>query len=167
MCSDIPASPRNRPASCLFADDVRGILWVGDSGGWVAGYELNPKSGAVLDPGSARIHCWQAHRVGSVTSMCVAPTGELWTGSSRGSVRVWHVADSENNHNGHGIGNAIAHLGVNSSSHIGDSESGGYLRARELRRTAGERPHGGSVIKMACSADGQVIWTASRSGLCL
>lgn len=158
---DIPASPRGRPASCLFADEVRGILWVGDHSGWVIGYEINPRPGSLLDPGNVRVHSWQAHRVGSVTSMCVSPTGELWTGSSRGSIRVWHFPDGDKS--AHGIGKILA-----SSVGLGVSgEEGGGLRARELRRTAGERPHNGSVIKIVSSADGQLIWTASRSGVCV
>ncbi len=32
---------------------------------------------------------WQAHRIGHVTAMCTTPWGELWTGSSRGIIRVW------------------------------------------------------------------------------
>lgn len=37
----------------------------------------------------------QAYGVGSLSSMCVTPAGELWTGSSRGNIRVWELAGRE------------------------------------------------------------------------
>lgn len=40
-------------------------------------------------------------------------------------------------------------------------------RCRELRKGYGERPHSGSVLALACPADGQVVWSASPKGLLL
>lgn len=36
---------------------------------------------------SHRLYQFQAQRVGYVTALLRAPTGELWTGSSRGNIR--------------------------------------------------------------------------------
>lgn len=40
-------------------------------------------------------------------------------------------------------------------------------RCRELRKGYGERPHSGAVLALACPADGQVVWSASKKGLLL
>lgn len=77
----------------------------------------------------------QAHRVGSVTSMCRTPWGDLWTGTSRGWIRVWEVAEPD-----------------------AFNDAGEYrLPMREVRRSGGARPHAGGVAHMVCPAGGQVI----------
>jgi len=38
------------------------------------------------------LNSWQAHRIGSVTVLITTPWGELWSGSSRGIIRVWRHA---------------------------------------------------------------------------
>lgn len=78
-------------------------------------------------------HAGQAHRVGTVTAICRTPWGELWTGSSRGSVRVWDIA------------------------HLLDAPSeAGELLMRELRRNGGQRPHADTVSHIICPPGGQV-----------
>ena len=37
------------------------------------------------------LYQWQAYGVGSLTALCVTPGGELWTGSSRGNIRIWEL----------------------------------------------------------------------------
>ena len=79
--------------------------------------------------------CWmlQAHRVGAITSLCRTPWGGLWTGTSRGWIRIWECSDP-------GAFN----------------DAGEYaLPMRELRRHGGARPHSGSVAHMICPAGGQ------------
>ena len=83
-----------------------------------------------------RFDIWmlQAHRVGAITSLCRTPWGNLWTGTSRGWIRIWDCADP-------GAFN----------------DAGEYaLPMRELRRHGGARPHIGSVSHMICPAGGQV-----------
>ena len=76
----------------------------------------------------------QAHRAGSVTSLCRTPWGDLWTGTSRGWIRIWECADA----------GAFA-------------DSAEYaLPMREIRRSGGARPHAGGVAHMVCPAGGQV-----------
>jgi len=89
----------------------------------------------VIDPGSGNtVRVLQAHRVGSITSVCRTPWGGVWTGTSRGSIRIWECADAE-----------------------AFSEAGDYaLPMREVRRSGGARPHNGSVGHMICPAGGQV-----------
>ena len=75
----------------------------------------------------------QAHRVGTITSLCRTPWGDLWTGTSRGWIRVWECSDPG-----------------------AFSETGEYvLLMRELRRHGGARPHAGGVSHMICPAGGQ------------
>ncbi len=166
------ASPRSRPTTCLLTDEARGILWVGDKDGWVAGYDITGKPGNILDPETSRLYSWQAHRVGTVAGMCLSSTGELWTGSSRGTIRVWRLHGLHYNHNHSSssssrkkkeksVGGGLHHSG-------GSGGGGGAVgKPRELRRPAGERAHSGAIVCMVCSADGQIIWTASRKGIVL
>lgn len=61
-----------------------------------AGYDLNGEPGAVVGsvndrPPLRRLYHWEAYRVGSLTALCVTPGGGLWTGSSRGTIRVWEL----------------------------------------------------------------------------
>lgn len=83
----------------------------------------------------------QAHRAGSVTSLCRTPWGDLWTGTSRGWIRIWECADA----------GAFA-------------DSAEYaLPMREIRRSGGARPHAGGVAHMVCPAGGQVRPDLSQS----
>ena len=84
----------------------------------------------VLDEGC--VGGGQAHKVGSVTALCRTPWGELWTGSSRGSVRVWDIA------------------------RLDALSEPGELLPRELRRNGGQRPHAGKVSHIICPPGGQV-----------
>lgn len=70
--------------------------------------------------------------MGSVSAICRTPWGELWTGSSRGSVRVWDMA------------------------RLDALDEPGELPARELRRNGNQRPHAGKVSHIICPAGGQV-----------
>ena len=75
----------------------------------------------------------QAHRAGAITSLCRTPWGDLWTGTSRGWMRIWECADP-------GAFN----------------DAGEYaLPMREVRRHGGARPHSGGVSHMICPAGGQ------------
>ena len=67
-----------------------GILWTGHSDGKVCAFALDAKPGVALT--GRLLNCWQAHRIGSVTVLITTPWGELWSGSSRGIIRVWHNA---------------------------------------------------------------------------
>lgn len=146
--AEVALNPQGKIISCLFFDDARQMLWAGTKDGWVTGFSLaGQPSGTLLSPDEHTVlPMWQAHRVGSVDCMCVSPIGELWTGSSRGAVRVWSV-------------------GWGSSGSMIDQPN--QPRARELRRAAGERAHSGPVVGIACTADGQVMWTASGRGIAL
>lgn len=143
---------KGKPATCLLADTLRGLLWAGDRDGWVSAYDISHTPGTALDPASAQLHSWHAHRVGHVAAMTVGPTGELWTASSRGSIRTWrHTASSP---------------AKDSSSKI-MMEAILPPKARELRRGTGERAHSGPVLALACSSDGQIIWSASARSVVL
>ncbi len=169
------ASPRSRPITCIITDEARGILWVGDKDGWVAGYAITETPGAILDPGSSKLYCWQAHRVGTVAAMCISSTGELWTGSSRGTIRIWRLQGGHHHSSISTISKtkeSLAGLTHTGSAGGGSSSSSGTThgvvgKPRELRRPAGERAHSDAIVSMVCSADGQILWTASRRGIVL
>lgn len=170
---------RSRPATCLLTDEARGTLWIGDKDGWVVGYDTTGRPGNILDPESSRLYSWQAHRVGTVVSMCLSSTGELWTGSSRGTIRIWRLqglhsfsgkkATSKKKKEKYSSGStastaSAAGGGVYRTS---SGATGAVGKPRELRRPAGERAHSGAVVSMVCSPDGQVLWTASARGIVL
>lgn len=43
-------------------------------------------------PVSSVLSTWRAHRYSAITAMAVTSWGELWTGSSKGSLRIWSDA---------------------------------------------------------------------------
>lgn len=69
--------------------------------------------------------------------MGVSGWGELWTGSSRGSIRVWPIGSYSGN--------------------PGESAVTPGSTLRELRRSGGGRPHGGDVTAIVFPSGGQVI----------
>ena len=99
-CFEAAVVPR-KYVTALAVDEAGGVLWVGDREGVVSGFALLPGGGGVGlagdNPGDdddalrpdRLIHRWHAHRLAHVTALCVAPSGEVWTGSARGNVRAW------------------------------------------------------------------------------
>ena len=67
-----------------------GILWTGHNDGKICAFALDAKPGVALT--GRTLNSWQAHRIGSVTVLLTTPWGELWSGSSRGIIRVWRNA---------------------------------------------------------------------------
>ena len=56
-------------------------------------FALDAKPGVALT--GRMLNSWQAHRIGSVTVLITTPWGELWSGSSRGIIRVWRNAHKQ------------------------------------------------------------------------
>ncbi len=97
-------------------------------------------------PAARLVMRWQAFRSGAVTAIARTAWGGLWTGSSRGAVRVWAPE----------VGGAAAAGG-------GGAEL--VAPTRELRRSHGARPHGSAVAFLLAPAGGQVglgRWSAMR-----
>jgi len=65
-------------------------LWTGHNDGRVCAFALDSKPGVAVT--GRMLNSWQAHRIGSVTVLITTPWGELWSGSSRGIIRVWRHA---------------------------------------------------------------------------
>jgi hypothetical protein len=87
----------------------------------LAAYDISGQPGAAVGtvgtgPPQRLLYQWQAYRVGWVSSMCVTPQGDLWTGSSRGNIRVWEL-------------------------HRGSADSGEHLRGGPAR-VAAAKPEG-------------------------
>ena len=78
----------------------------------------------------------QAFKVGAITALAVTPWGELWVGSSRGSLRVFSLQDVTQGHT--------------------HTFTRPHPSARELRRTGGGKPHGGAVTNIIIPLGGQV-----------
>ena len=70
-----------------------GILWTGHNDGKICAFALDAKPGVALT--GRTLNSWQAHRIGSVTVLMTTPWGELWSGSSRGIIRVWRNAHKQ------------------------------------------------------------------------
>ncbi|KAL0054630.1 hypothetical protein WJX82_000216 [Trebouxia sp. C0006] len=126
---EVPIHDCKKP-TCIHADEVAGILWTGHNDGRVCAFALDAKPGVALT--GRMLNSWQAHRIGSVTVLITTPWGELWSGSSRGIIRVWRHA------------------------HKPQGET--QRAVRELRRPGGGKPHG-EVRSMTIPAGGQVVWT--------
>ena len=112
--------PRQQPPVCALVkastqllSRLAGILWTGHADGRVCGFSLGPQPGIYL--AGRLLKRWQAHRIGHVTAMCTTPWGELWTGSSRGIIRVWLGANKP--------GDFVVSVGI--SSGLGDSSVAG------------------------------------------
>lgn len=157
---------RGKITSCLHFDDAHQLLWVGTKDGWVFGYDLATAGGnqgsntQLVSPDHHLIHSFQAHRVGSVNSMQFMPSsGELWTGSSRGAVRVWMPLSKASDFK--------LNMNINQLHSQNQNKFQNGLRSRELRRSAGERAHNGPILAIVRSADGQVVWTASSRSVAL
>lgn len=65
-----------------------GLLWTGHNDGKVCAYTLNKRPGTSI--ARQMLNSWVAHKIGCVTNILTTPKGELWTGSSRGIIRIWH-----------------------------------------------------------------------------
>eukprot|EP00889_Picochlorum_renovo_P000771 jgi/Picre1/27801/NNA_000765.t1 len=141
---------KSKKISCCYMDHDRSVMWVADREGWVTGYSVKDIDAKAL----ARehlIHQWRAFRVGYVSAMTVAIDGALWTGSSRGVMRVWpHAAGPP----------TIVSMFKPFSS---DNET----KARELRRSAFDRAHGSKIIALHSAADGYIIWSATAKDILL
>jgi len=73
----------------------------------------------------------QAHKVGRVTAICTTAWGDVWTGSSRGTIRVWRVESQPE-----GVGSVSI--------------------ARELRRQGGFRAAAHAINFLVVPSCGQV-----------
>ncbi|KAL4853623.1 Type II inositol polyphosphate 5-phosphatase 15 [Chlorella vulgaris] len=140
---EVQTCGKGRAASCLYVDQASQLLWVADKEGWVYAYDTSGEPCMSLKAGHRAYH-FQAHRVGFVTAMRRTSHGHLWTGSSRGNLRVWELKEP---------------------ALLGDAPE--PPRARELRKGFGERAHSGPVLALSCPADGQLVWSASSKGVLL
>jgi ligand-binding sensor domain-containing protein len=141
---------KNRKISCCLLDKNRRILWVADKDGWISGYtvaNINAKAMAK----EHLIHQWRACRVGFVTSMTVALNNELWTGNSRGVIRVWP----------HTAGTPTVMSIFNPFS--GESD----MKGRELRKSTFDKAHSSKVIALHTAANGYTIWSVSKKSILL
>eukprot|EP00803_Ostreobium_quekettii_P009168 evm.model.scf_526.1 EVM.evm.TU.scf_526.1 scf_526:8820-20300(-) len=109
------------------------FLWLGHENGTVSLWHVDGRAQEL----SAHITSWKAHKSGSVSAMVATQWGQLWTGSSRGSLRVWGQATS------------------------GTGPSG---PSRTLRRNHGDKAHG-EVKSIVLSTCGSIVWTAGHSNL--
>lgn len=147
-CFEVQTTLR-KPVACMLYDHYRNLLWLADLEGHVVAFDLSDDNEPISslytkDPTDSKmVHRWLAFRIGHATSMCLGCNGDLWTGNSRGIVRLWTPEEQE--------------------------ELGKPPPCRELRKGTpnADRPHQGPVAYMASSADGQCMWTASKKGIIL
>jgi len=136
--------PDAKAVTCVLCEPDSDLLWLGHAGGRVSALALaRQPEGA---PAARLVMRWQAFRSGAVTAIARTAWGGLWTGSSRGAVRVWAPE----------VGGAAAAGG-------GGAEL--VAPTRELRRSHGARPHGSAVAFLLAPAGGQVglgRWSAMR-----
>ena len=127
-----------KPVTCAFYDAPGRMLWLGHADGLVSAYAIGRTTGPSCD--AEHVVHWQAHRMGAVTAIVRTAAGGLWTGTSRGSLRIWSPEARQA---------ASGGPAVSSASDIAAS-------ARELRRPHGAKPHNSGVAFLVASATGQV-----------
>lgn len=163
---EVKISPRAKTLTSIFVDQTRDIIWVGDKEGWVFGYDISGEPGVLVEDQDSLIAIWQAHRVGSITALYVSPNGDLWTGSSRGSIRIWTIKAVSNKEI------LSKNLLEKYRKYYDRDEENRSMHSllnhplapsvpRELRRSTGERPHNAPVRCITATTDGQLIWTSS------
>ena len=134
--------PDAKPVTCVHYDTLSDLLWLGHADGQVTAFAVSPGQTAALDP--QHVLRWQAQRTGAVTAIARTAQGDLWTGSSRGSLRIWAPEFAS----------------------AGGAVPAAPGTARELRRPPGSRqPHSSAVALLLAPATGQVYVVAMLSAV--
>ena len=134
--------PDAKPVTCVHYDTLSDLLWLGHADGQVTAFAVSPGQTAALD--AQHVLRWQAQRTGAVTAIARTAQGDLWTGSSRGSVRIWAPEFAS----------------------AGGAVPAAPGTARELRRPPGARqPHSSAVAFLLAPATGQVQMLAMLSAV--
>ncbi|UPQ98747.1 inositol polyphosphate phosphatase [Chloropicon primus] len=127
---DIPNRVEGK-ITCITVDNKSNRIWAGHATGEVTYW----------DSVSLKfLHMFQAHRNGSVNAIIVTAYGDVWTGSSRGSLRIWKDG-----------GKVLPRSGQNSF---------------ELRRSNGDRAHGRIKALLYVPA-ANVVWSCGIHSLAL
>eukprot|EP00884_Botryococcus_braunii_P008578 jgi/Botrbrau1/17721/Bobra.0166s0143.1 len=125
----------------MLVDNVTKRLWLGHADGRVSAYGIDTPGRSIS---ASRKHFWQAHKAGAVTAICRTAWGDIWTGSSRGVIRVWSA---------------------DPSSYREGLEYHGPVR--ELRRVNGAKPHSSPVKFLIAPSSGQVVWSSGDKSIAL
>lgn len=134
--------PDAKPVTCVHYDTLSDLLWLGHADGQVTAFAVSPGQTAALNP--QHVLRWQAQRTGAVTAIARTAQGDLWTGSSRGSLRIW----------------------APECASAGGAVPAAPGTARELRRPPGARqPHSSAVALLLAPATGQVQVVAMLSAV--
>jgi len=168
-CQQLTVTTKKK-VMCVMWDDARDVLWVGDDDGHVSAYSIGSNSASGRSTGGddntsiLKSHIlryrWQAHRMGHIAALSLGPSGDLWTASSRGTIRIWTPEEQQLYEN---TSSSLFKSGTTSHHH-----HHGAPTCRELRRGPNnERAHGGAVVFMKCTTDGQVMWSASSKNILL
>eukprot|EP00210_Caulerpa_lentillifera_P003703 g3536.t1 len=135
FCSEVnPSHMRSSgKVTCMLAHVSSRYLFLGYDDAYVEMHYIG-KDPIVL---TKCVNQWKAHKHGSIDAMAMTPWGDLWTGSSKGSIRIWS-----------------------------DLVAGKDPISRVIRRTGGEKPHGG-VSAIVVSSCGSIVWTAGQNNIAL
>ena len=117
--------------TCITVDEETKKIWAGHASGEVTYWDLETLK---------FLHVFQAHRNGSVNAIVITAYGDVWTGSSRGSLRLWKSG-----------GKVLPRSGQNSF---------------ELRRSNGDRAHG-KIQALLYVPSANIIWSAGIHSLAL
>ncbi|GMH44412.1 hypothetical protein BSKO_12364 [Bryopsis sp. KO-2023] len=132
-CVEVGLEPGSH-VTCILAEEEFGYLWAGHDNGTISAFLIEGTPRAMYE----RVASWKAHKHGGIAAMAVTAWGELWTGSTRGSLRVW--------------GDAIG--------------SRNPCQSRSLKRSNGDKPHG-ELQDITVSTCGSIVWTAGQTNICL
>lgn len=136
--------------TCCHLEHARRILWVADKEGWISGYSVANINAKSLEKDHL-LHQWRASRVGHITSMTISINNELWTGNSRGVVRVWP----------HTAGNPTTLSVFNPFSEECST------KGRELRKGTFDRAHNSKIVALHRASNGYTIWSVSSKSILL
>jgi len=132
------AGPPHVSVVSIAVCEMREIIVTGHSGGVVCVWDneaLFTPNNQVLEGEEMWACCWEAHN-SPVTAVAITPAGEVWTGSMRGSIRIWSL-----------------------ESALQGKVPEGY----ELKRQGNKSPHR-EVRFLSVAANG-VVWSAGISSI--
>jgi len=131
FCSEVTPSHSNGKVTSMLVHEQSGYLFLGFSNAYI---EMHHVGTEPILLGKC-VNQWKAHKHGSIDAIAMTMWGDLWTGSSRGSIRIWQ-----------------------------EPSAGKTPEGIAVKRPNGEKPHG-IVKSIVVSSCGSVVWSAGQNNI--
>nr|ACH87585.1 hypothetical protein [Dunaliella viridis] len=154
-CAAVPMpDPACEKATAVLVDELSSTMWTGHKKGRVCRWSIGKSFGARCE------QVWSAHRDHKVRSMALTPWGELWTGSTYGTIRVWACSNLSM------TGSTYGTIRVWACSNLSMTAARSPAKVCDVQRPSGVRPHS-ELFGMACSSSGRILWSVGRNVILL